>query len=98
MEIKDIPKLVNSLQERVSYLESLVPGVELWLSPASASKLLPYNRDQILEMIRAAEIARVQGKPNRLEYGVHYFNTSPEGDRATWKVHRIKFAEVVLRG
>lgn len=95
-EIKDIPKLVTSLLERVSHLESVVPGAELWLSPAQAAKILPYNRDQIVAMIHEAEKARIQGQKSQLIHGTHYFNTTPEGNRATWKVHRIEFSKAIL--
>jgi hypothetical protein len=96
-EIKDIPKLILSLQERVLFLEALVPGVDLWLSPASAAKILPFNRDQIVQKIHEAEKAHVQGKKSPLVHGTHYFNSTPDGDRPTWKVHRVEFTKVVLK-
>jgi hypothetical protein len=72
-----------------------------WLSPADAAPLIGVSHDRILAEITAAERLRLLKKKTDLVYGEHYFNAlnphNPKTTKPTWKVHFLKFGEVLKR-
>ena len=72
-----------------------------WLSPAEAEPIIGVSRDRIMDEVKAAERLRLAKKKSDLVYGEHYFNAmnphEPGVRKPTWKIHFVKFGEVVKR-
>lgn len=92
--IKKLEQDLRALTRDVKTLKDFL-GVQEWLSPGDAAKILPINRNQIIDLIYSSEQAIVANKTPRLKRNRDYFNASQEGKRPTWKVNVARIRNAI---
>lgn len=109
MNSTEVQTKLIELSERLKVIENFCQVAGPWVAPEQATKLCPLTRRRIMGEIAIAEANRMARKKTDLVYGVHYWNSlfpyeiAPEAGtiedngkaKNTWKIHYVKFWEIV---
>lgn len=90
--MNELLPIINSLEQRLLYIEALVKAVGLpiepWVSPTEAARLLQVSPNTVRGWIVKAEDDRVKGTPTDFQYGLHYRNVqSSDSQQPAWRIN-----------